>query len=67
MTLSDFSYSISNPYVWGVLLLIAIRAIYKCVIEKDYPHLSAFMVVACVSIYMIGASLGVYQLPEAFR
>ena len=42
MTLNDFSYSITNPYVWGVLFLIALRAIYKCAITKDYAHLGAF-------------------------
>lgn len=67
MTISDFSYSITNPYVWGVLFLIALRAIYKCIMDKDYPHLFAFIVVAIGALYMLGAIFGVYQLPEAFK
>lgn len=67
MTISDFSYSITNPYFWGILFLIALRAVYKCIREKDIPHLLAFVVVALGSIYMMGAGLGVFQMPEAFK
>lgn len=67
MKLEDFAHSVDNPYIWGVILLISLRAIYKCAITKDYAHLGAFLVVGAGSLYMIGAGLGVFELPSVFK
>lgn len=67
MEFKDFAHSVDNPYVWGVILLISLRAVYKCAMTKDWAHLGAFLVVGAGSIYMIGASFGVFELPAVFK
>ena len=67
MKLSDFAHSVDNPYIWGVILLVSLRAVYKCAVTKDWPHLGAFLVVGIGSLFMIGASLGVFELPDVFK
>lgn len=68
MTVQDFSYTISNPYIWGVLMLLSLRAVFKCLMgeEKDYPHAGAFFVVLLGSLYMLAAALGILDLPMAY-
>lgn len=67
MQFSDFVYCVENPFVWGVLLLIGLRAIFTCAKEKDYAHLAAFIVVAVGAGYMLGAGFGIFQMPTVFK
>ena len=67
MTIRDFCYTVSNPWIWGIILLIAIRAMYKCAIEKDYAHTFAFLPIAVGSLYMLGVSYGIFGLPDLYK
>lgn len=67
MKLEEFAHSVDNPYIWAVILLVSLRAVYKCAMTKDWAHLGAFLIVGAGSIYMIGACLGVFDLPSVFK
>ena len=70
MNIHDFSYTIGSPIVWGVLLLLSIRAVYKCLFvdqEKDYAHAGAFIVVLLGSLYMLAAIYGIVPWPDYFE
>lgn len=58
-----FYHEINNPWMWILLLLVSLRAIYSSARKKDYPHLIAFALLALVSAMMIAASYG-FILPE---
>ena len=67
MTIKDFAYTINSPFFWGLIMLLALRAIYKCAMEKDWPHLAAFICIAGGAGYMLAAGMGILALPEAFK
>lgn len=67
MQFTDFVYCVEHPFVWAVLLLISLRAVYTCSKEKDIAHLTAFAVVAAASAYMLGAGLGIFEMPSVFK
>ena len=70
MTIQDFSYTVSSPIVWVVLLLLSLRAVYRCLFtseEKDYAHAGAFLVVLLGSLYMLGAIYGYLPVPNYFE
>jgi len=67
MQFTDFVYCVEHPFVWGIILLIALRAVYTCSKEKDVAHLAAFAVIAVASAYMLGAGLGIFQMPTVFK
>lgn len=67
MKFNDFVYCVESPIVWAIILLISLRAIYTCSKENDIAHLGAFIAVACGSAYMLGAGLGIFQMPTVFK
>ena len=44
-----FFHEVTGPYIWGLILLLSLRAIFSSVRKKDYPHAAAFIVVAIAS------------------
>jgi hypothetical protein len=58
-----FFHEVTGPYIWGLILLLSLRAIYTSARKKDYPHAAAFIVVAIVAMFMAASSLG--MLPPA--
>ena len=58
-----FFHEVTGPYIWGLILLLSLRAIYSSLRKKDYPHAAAFVVVAVVALFMAAASLD--MLPSA--
>lgn len=70
MTIQDFSYTISNTYVWIALFLLSLRAVYKCLFtheEKDFTHAGAFLVVLLGSAYMLAALHGYAPIPNFYE
>ena len=67
MKFEDFAHSVDNPYIWAVILLISLRDVYKCAMTKDIAHLAAFLTVGAGALYMMGAGLGVFELPSVFK
>ena len=37
-----FFHEVTGPYIWGLILLLSLRAIFSSVRKKDYPHAAAF-------------------------
>lgn len=64
MTFERFVHEMKGPYIWGVLLLFALRGIYTCLKNRDWPHFFAFLALLLVSMLMLGAALEV--LPPFF-
>ena len=58
-----FFHEVTGPYIWGLILLLSLRAIYSSTRKRDYPHALAFVVVAIVAAFMTAASLDI--LPPA--
>lgn len=58
-----FFHEVTGPYIWGLILLLSLRAIYSSVRKKDLPHAAAFVIVAIVAAFMTAASLD--MLPPA--
>ena len=44
-----FFHEVTGPYIWGLILLLSLRAIFSSVRKKDYPHAAAF--IHCCRIY----------------
>lgn len=57
-----FSHEITGPYLWLIILVLSLRAIYSSAKKKDYVHLLAFIFVAAVAAFMAALALGL--LPE---
>ncbi|MDY4920033.1 MAG: hypothetical protein SO119_03020 [Phascolarctobacterium sp.] len=49
---ADFFHEVNGP-IWILIGLIALRAIYKSIKNKDYVHAAAFVPVIVVAIYMM--------------
>lgn len=58
-----FFHEVTGPYIWGLILILSLRAIYSSLRKKDYPHAAAFVIVAIVAAFMTAASLD--MLPPA--
>lgn len=58
-----FYHEINNPWMWVVLLLLSLRAIYTSIRKRDYPHLIAFALLAAFFVMMIASGYG-FILPE---
>ncbi len=58
-----FFHEVTGPYIWGLILLLSLRAIYSSIRKRDYPHIAAFLVVAIVAAFMAASSLN--MLPPA--
>lgn len=58
-----FFHEVTGPYIWGLILLLSLRAIYSSIRKRDYPHIAAFLVVAIVAAFMAASSLDI--LPQA--
>lgn len=52
------SHEISNPYLWAILFLLAIRGVYSNVKKQDYGHAAAFAFVMAVAGFFAGIGLG---------
>ena len=46
-----FFHEVTGPYIWGLILLLSLRAIFSSVRKKDYPHAAAFIVVAIADLF----------------
>ena len=46
-----FFHEVTGPYIWGLILLLSLRAIYSSARKKDIPHAAAFM--TAVSLDML--------------
>lgn len=57
-----FVHEVTSPYVWGCILLLALRAEYKCLKTKDYVHAAAFVPIIIGSGFLCAAALNI--LPE---
>ena len=58
-----FFHEVTGPYIWGLILLLSLRAIYSSICKRDYPHIAAFLVVAIVAAFVTASSLN--MLPQA--
>ena len=58
-----FFHEVTGPYIWGLILLLSLRAIFSSVRKKDYPHAAAFIVVAIAAAFWSASR--VYMLPTA--
>lgn len=58
-----FFHEVTGPYIWGLILILSLRAIYSSLRKQDYPHAAAFVIVAIVAAFMTAASLD--MLPPA--
>ena len=58
-----FFHEVTGPYIWGLILLLSLRAIFSSVRKKDYPHAAAFIVVAIAAAFMTASALD--MLPPA--
>jgi len=58
-----FFHEVTGPYIWGLILLLSLRAIYSSARKKDIPHAAAFIIVAIVAAFMTAVSLD--MLPPA--
>ena len=61
-TFEKFFHEVTSPYVWGCILLLALRAEYKCLKTKDYPHAAAFLPIIIGSGVLLAAALN--MLPD---
>ena len=52
-----FYHQTTGTYIWGLILLLAIRAEYTCLKKKDITHAAAFIPVLVVATVMLLASL----------
>lgn len=51
-TFSDFFHEVNGP-IWILIGLIALRAIYRSIKNKDYVHAATFVPVIAVAVYMM--------------
>ena len=58
-----FFHEVSGPYIWGLILLLSLRAVYSSLRKKDYPHAAAFVVVTIVALFMFAVAMDI--LPPA--
>ena len=61
-TFEKFFHEVTSPYVWGCILLLALRAEYKCLKTKDYPHAAAFLPIIIGAGILLAAAMN--MLPE---
>ena len=57
-----FFHEVTGPYIWGLILLLSLRAIFSSVRKKDYPHAAAFIVVAIAAAFMTASALDMSML-----
>lgn len=60
-----FVHPVTGSFIWGIIMLLSLRAVYSCTRKKDYPHLAAFLVIALFSCYMFAQSMGF--IPHGFE
>ncbi len=53
-----FYHQVSNPYLWLLIVVVAIRGVYSCTRKKDYVHAVCFVFVLLVSGYFAAQNLG---------
>jgi hypothetical protein len=51
-TFEDFFHEVNGP-IWILIGLLAARAVYKSLRNKDYVHAAAFVPVLAVALYML--------------
>ena len=56
-------HEVTGPYIWGLILLLSLRAYLLFRAQKDYPHAAAFIVVAIAAAFMTASALD--MLPPA--
>lgn len=52
------SHEVSNPYLWAILFVLALRGVYSNVKKQDYGHAAAFAFVLLISGYFASIGLG---------
>lgn len=60
-----FFHEVTSPVVWGLILILALRAEYSCIRKNDIIHAAAFIPVIIGSIFMLASGLGI--LPPALE
>ncbi|MBQ7318007.1 MAG: hypothetical protein IJW91_03690 [Phascolarctobacterium sp.] len=53
------SHEVSNPYLWVIIFLLALRGVYSNTKKQDYGHAAAFGFVLIVSGFFAGIGLGI--------
>ena len=61
--IEKFFNEVTGPYIWGLILLLSLRAIFSSERKKDSPHAAAFIVVAIAAAFMTASALD--MLPPA--
>lgn len=52
-----FYHQTTGTFIWGLILLLSLRAEYTCIKKKDITHAAAFIPVIVVAAVMLASSL----------
>ena len=64
-TFADYVHPVTGKFIWGLIMLLALRGVYTNVVKKEVGHAAAFLAFLLFSAYMFASAMG--WVPAGFE